>query len=152
MTHIDIDAHTQMIGFGEHVGKSLRDYPGLIHVQLTAGKESITEQLVKTNDGHVQLRLESAEFISVLSQLNHDILGKVWPLDLTYRVSPPKAERSIFITLIFENKAYFDFIRYDSIFRQEWYRDPWNWLSSFDVMIIFHNIVIVNFLFILVTF
>ena len=31
-----------------------------------------------------------------------------------YRVSPPpqkKAERSIFITLIFENIAYFDFIR-----------------------------------------
>ena len=36
---------------------------------------------------------------------------------------PQKAERSIFVTLIFENIAYFDFIRQKIVFWKEWYQD-----------------------------
>ena len=52
---------------------------------------------------------------------------------------PQKVECLIFVTLIFQNIAYFDFIRYNIVFWKEWYRDYWNWLSSFESMVISQN-------------
>ena len=56
---------------------------------------------------------------------------------------PQKSELSNFIILIFENIAYFDFIRWNIVCWKEWYQDHWNWLSSFDSTVISQNIVIV---------
>ena len=87
---------------------------------------------------------------------NDDLLRKKKWRTIT-GVSPPpppqkkKEERSISVTLIFENIAYFYFIRQNIVFWKEWYQNHWNWLSSFYSMVIFQNIV-VNFLFSLVTF
>ena len=70
-----------------------------------------------------------------------------------HRVSQ-KAERSIFVTLIFEIRKYsiFWFHQINIVFWKEWYPDHWNWYGSFYSIVISQNIVIVNFLFILVTF
>ena len=46
----------------------------------------------------------------------------------------------------------FNIIRLDIVFCKEWYQDHWNWLSSLDSKVNFQNTVIVNFLFILVSF
>ena len=63
-----------------------------------------------------------------------------------------KAERSIFVTLIFKNIAFFYYHQIKKKFWKEWYQDNKNWLSSFDSMVIYQHAVIFNFLFILVTF
>ena len=68
---------------------------------------------------------------------------------------PPKAERSIFLTLIFENIALFFFFSSSDrtlSSKKNDTQDHWNWLISFHSMVISQNIVIVNFLFIFVTF
>ena len=54
----------------------------------------------------------------------------------------------------FDNRKYsiFWFHQIKHCFWKEWYQDHWFWLTSFDSMVISQNIVIVNFLFILVTF
>ena len=51
-----------------------------------------------------------------------------------------------------EKASRFDFIRQNIVFWKEWYQDHWNWVRSFDSMVISQNIATVNFLFILVTF
>ena len=64
-------------------------------------------------------------------------------------MSPRKAERSIFVTL--SSKIKFIFISSDKTLSSEKMKKSLNWLSSFDYIVISQNIVIVNFLFILVT-
>ena len=58
---------------------------------------------------------------------------------------PKKAERSIFVILIFENIAYFDFIRYSIVFWKEWYQDHLIWFGSIDSTTISWNTVIYEF-------
>ena len=66
---------------------------------------------------------------------------------------PQKAERLILVTLIFENIAFLKFHQIKHcLLKRMISRSHWNWLSSFDSMVISQNMVIFHFLFILVTF
>ena len=56
----------------------------------------------------------------------------IWSYDQKYSGCPKKTERSIFVTLIFENIAYFDFIRWNIVFWKEWYQDYLIWFGSID--------------------
>ena len=51
-----------------------------------------------------------------------------------------------------KKRKHFFFHQINIVFCKEWYQDHWNWLSSFYSMVISQNIVITNFLFILVIF
>ena len=69
----------------------------------------------------------------------------VYYLNIDYTGCPPKSGRSIFITLVFENIAYFDFIRYNIVFWKEWYQDHLIWLGSIDPTTISWNTFIYEF-------
>ena len=65
-------------------------------------------------------------------------------LRLTWYIPGVPKERNARFSLLWYSKKI--------IFWKEWYKDHWNWSSSFYSRVISQNIVIVNFLFILVTF
>ena len=59
-----------------------------------------------------------------------------------YRVSPKKAERSIFVTLILKNIAYFDSSDKTLSSEKEWYQVHLIWVGSIDSKTISWNTVI----------
>ena len=70
-----------------------------------------------------------------------------WKLAKHYILGvPQKAERSIFVTLISENIAYFDSITQNIVYWKEWYQDHLNWFGSIDSTIISWNTGIYEFL------
>ena len=58
---------------------------------------------------------------------------------------PKKAERSIFVTLVFGNIAYFNFIRYNIVFWKKLYQDDVIWFGNIDSTTISWNTIIYEF-------